>query len=211
MTILFSSFRNVLESLRRADGFRRSSSTTSNVVGSVFGVGVQKQQQRGTKRHSEEAREDVKSSKEPMLNADHLMMSAGGGGVLHQLLGPTPNQLMTGQQQQQHPPLASPSTAASSVVVAAAATAIVAGSSQPLSSVPPSSKLCKRNTMSHRRKRFTAHCQTLQPQRPGKTTARKSTSAPHGTASTTALALTASTNSSASARLFSPLLASSSL
>ena len=92
------------------------SSTTSSVVGSVFGVGVQ-QQQRGTKRHSEEAREDVKSSKEPMLNADHLMMSAGGGWVYHQLLGPTPNQLMTGQQQQQHLPLASPSTAASSVVV----------------------------------------------------------------------------------------------
>ena len=78
------------------------SSTTS----SVFGVGVQ-QQQRGTKRHSEEAREDVKSSKEPMLNADNLIMSADGGGVLHQLLGPTPNQLMTGQQQQQHPPLPS--------------------------------------------------------------------------------------------------------
>ena len=35
------------------------SSTTSSVVDSVFGVGVQ--QQRGTKRHSEEAREDVKS------------------------------------------------------------------------------------------------------------------------------------------------------
>ena len=61
MTFLFSSFRIVLESLQPADGFRRSSSTTSSVVGCVFGVGVQKQQ-RGTKRHSEEAHEDVKSS-----------------------------------------------------------------------------------------------------------------------------------------------------
>lgn len=48
---------------------------------------------RGTKRHNDDSRDDdVKPSKEPMLSADHLMMtdtsSGGGGGVLHQLLGP---------------------------------------------------------------------------------------------------------------------------
>lgn len=47
---------------------------------------------RGTKRHIDDSHDDVKPSKEPMLSADHLMMtenpSGGTGGVLHQLLGP---------------------------------------------------------------------------------------------------------------------------
>ena len=60
---------------------------------------------RGVKRHSDEPRanEDVKPSKEPML--DQLMANppggaggaAGGGGVLHKLLGPTAAPLAASQ------------------------------------------------------------------------------------------------------------------